>query len=113
MRLVSAGLENILMYLDDVTRSDEINHVATLATFLVYLNLHKPKRFPDKYMFGSARVNLLGHVISADDGVRPDDECHHSSTHAYAHGYKTTNLTLLSWLLPQVPALHSLSEKRR
>ena len=74
-RLVTAGLDNIRMYLDDATGSDNcpIHHVATLATFFARLRLHKLKLSPDKSRDEAARVDFLGHVISAD-GVRPNDD---------------------------------------
>ena len=73
--LVTAGLDNTRMYLDDAVDSDDcpIHHVATLATFFARLRLHKLKLSPDKSRIGAARVDRLGHVISAD-GVRPNDE---------------------------------------
>ena len=73
--LVTAGLDNIRMYLDDAIGSDDcpLHHVATLATFFARLRLHKPKLSPDKSWIGAARVDFLGHVISAD-GVRPNDD---------------------------------------
>ena len=75
MRLVTAGLDNIRMYLDDAIGSDDspIHHVATLATFFARLRLHSLKLSPDKSRIGAARVDFLGHVISAD-GVRPNDD---------------------------------------
>ena len=75
MRLVTAGLDTIRMYLDDVIGSDDcpIHHVATLATFFARLRLHKLNLFPDKSRIGAACVDCLGHVISAD-GVRPNDD---------------------------------------
>ena len=75
MRLVTAGLDNIRMYLDDAIGSDDcpLHHAATLATFFTRLHLHKPKLSPDKSRIGAARVDFLGHVISAD-GVRPNDD---------------------------------------
>ena len=75
MRLVTAGLDNTRMYLDVAIGSDDwyIHHVATLATFFARLRLHKLKLFPDKSRIGAARVDFLGHVISADD-VRPNDD---------------------------------------
>ena len=76
MRLVTAGLDNIRMYLDDAVGSDDcpLHHVATLATFFARLRLHKLKLSPDKSRIGAARVDFfLGHVISAD-GVRPNDD---------------------------------------
>ena len=75
MRLVTAGLDNIRMYLDDAIGSDDcpLHHVATLATFFARLRLHKLKLSPDKSRIGAARVDFLGHVISAD-GVRPNDD---------------------------------------
>ena len=74
MRLVTAGLDNILMYLDDAIGPDDcpLHHVATLATFFARLRLHKLKLSPDKSRIGAARVDFLGHVILAD-GVRPND----------------------------------------
>ena len=75
MRLVTAGLDNIRMYLDDAIGSDDcsIHHVATQATFFARLRLHKLKLSPNKSRIGAARVDFLGHVISAD-GVRPNDD---------------------------------------
>ena len=75
MRLVTAGLDNIRMYLDDAIGSDDcpIRHVAALATFFARLRLHKLKLSPDKSWISAARVDFLGHVISAD-GVRPNDD---------------------------------------
>ncbi|CAM9664497.1 unnamed protein product, partial [Ascophyllum nodosum] len=75
MILVTAGLDNIRMYLDDATGSDDCpsHHVATLATFFARLRLHKPKLSPDKSRIGAARVDVLGHVISTD-GIRPNDD---------------------------------------
>ena len=75
MRFVTAGLDNIRMYLDDAIGSDDcpIHHVATLATFFMRLRLHKLKLSPDKSRIGAARVDFLGHVISAD-GVHPNDD---------------------------------------
>ena len=75
MRLVTAGLDNIRMYLDDAIGSDDcpIHHVATLATFFARLRLHKLKLAPAKSRIGAARVDFLGHVITAD-GVRPNDD---------------------------------------
>ena len=73
MRLVTAGLDNILMYLDAIGPDDcPLHHVATLATFFARLRLHKLKLSPDKSRIGAARVDFLGHVILAD-GVRPND----------------------------------------
>ena len=42
-RLVTAGLDNIRMYVDDAIGSDDcpIHHVATLATFFARLSLHE------------------------------------------------------------------------
>ena len=75
MRLVTAGLDNIRMYLDDAIGSDDcpIHHVATLATFFARLRLHKLKLSTDDSRIGAARVDFLGHIISAD-GVRPNDD---------------------------------------
>ena len=75
MRLVTAGLDNIRMYLDDAIGSDDspIHHEATLATFFARLRLHSLKLSPDKSRIGAARVDVLGHVISAD-GIRPNDD---------------------------------------
>ena len=75
MRLVTAGLDNIRMYLDDAIGSDDcpLHHVATLATFFARLRLHQLKLSPDKSRIGAARVDFLGHVISAY-GVRPNDD---------------------------------------
>ena len=75
MRLVTTGLDNIRMYLDDAIGLDDCppHHVTTLATFFACLRLHKLKLFPDKSRIGAARVDFLGHIISAD-GVRPNDD---------------------------------------
>ena len=75
MRPVTAGLDNIRMYLDDAIGSDDcpLHHVTTLAAFFARLRLHKLKLSPDKSRTGAARVDFLGHVISAD-GVRPNDD---------------------------------------
>ena len=74
-RLVTAGFDNIRMYLDDAIVSDDcpLHHVATLATFFACFRLHKPKLSPGKSRIGAARVDFLGHVISAD-GVRLNDD---------------------------------------
>ena len=74
-RLVTAGLDNIRMYLDDAIGWDgcPLHHVATLVIFFARLRLHKLKLSPDKSRIGAARVDFLGHVISAD-GVRPNDD---------------------------------------
>ena len=74
LRLVTAGLDNIFMYLDDAIGPNDcpLHHVATLATFFARLRLHKLILSPDKSWIGAARVVYLGHVILAD-GVRPND----------------------------------------
>ena len=73
LRLVTAGLDNILMYLDAIGPDDcPLHHVATLATFFTRLRLHKLKLSPDKSRISAARVDFLGHVILAD-GIRPND----------------------------------------
>ena len=75
MRLVTNGLDNIRMYLDDAIGSNDspIAHVATLATFFARLRLHNLKLFPNKTRIGAARVDFLGHVIS-QDGVHPNND---------------------------------------
>ena len=75
MRLVTSGLNNIRMYLDDAIGSDDspITHVATLATFFARLRLHNLKLYPNETRIGVARVELLGHIIS-QDSVRPNDD---------------------------------------
>ena len=75
MRLVTNGLDNIRMYLDDAIGSNDspIAHVATLATFFARQRLHNLKLSPNKTRISAARVDLLGHVIS-QDGVRPNDK---------------------------------------
>ena len=75
MRLVTTGLDNIRMHLDDAIGSDDcpINHVTTLATFFARLFLHKLKLSPDKSRIGAARVDFLSHLIS-EDGLRPNDD---------------------------------------
>ena len=73
MRLVTAGLDNILMYLDAIGPDDcPLHHVATLATFFARLRLRKLKLSPDKSRISAARVDFSGHVILAD-GIRPND----------------------------------------
>ena len=73
MRLVTAGLDNILMYLDAIGPDDcPLHHVAPLATFFARLRLHKLKLSPDKFRISAARVDFLGNVILADGG-RPND----------------------------------------
>ena len=75
MRLVTDGLDNIRMYLDDATVSDDspMTHVATLAPFFARLRLHNLNLSPDKSQIGAASVDFLEHVIS-QDGVRPNDD---------------------------------------
>ena len=75
MRLVTAGIDNIRMYLDDAIGPDDcpLHHVATLAAFFARLRLHRLKLSPDKSRIGAARVDFLGHIISTD-GVRPNDD---------------------------------------
>ena len=74
MRLVTAGIDNILMYLDDAIGPDDcpLHDVATLATFFARLRLHKLKLSPYKSRIGAARIDFLGHVILAN-GVRPNN----------------------------------------
>ena len=75
MRFVTAGLDNIRMYLDDAIGSDDcpLHHVTTLTAFFVRLRLHQLKLSPDKSRIGAAHVDFLGHIISKD-GVRPNDD---------------------------------------
>ena len=75
MRLVTDGLDNIRMYLDDAIGSDAspMAHVSTIATFFARLRLHNLSSSPNKSRIGAARVDVLGHVIS-EDGVRPNDD---------------------------------------
>ena len=75
MRLVTTDLDNIRMYLDDAIGTDDspLHHVTTLAAFFARLRLHQLKLSPDKSRIGDARVDFLGHIISAD-GVRPNDD---------------------------------------
>ena len=75
MRLVTAGLDNIRIYLDDAIGSDDcaLYHVPTLPAFFARLRLHQLKLSPDKSRIRAARVDFLGHIISAD-GVRPNDD---------------------------------------
>ena len=73
MRLATAGLDNIVMYLDAIGPDDcPLHHVATPVTFFARLRLHKLKLSPDKSRIGAAHVDFWGHVILAD-GVRPND----------------------------------------
>ena len=75
MRLVTAGLDNIRMYLDDAIGSDDcpLHHVTTLTAFFARLRLYQLKLSPGKSRIGAARVDFLGHIISKD-GVRPNDD---------------------------------------
>ena len=75
MRLVTAGLDNIRMSLDDAIGSDDcpLHRVTTLTAFFARLRLHQLKLSPDKSRIGAARVDFLGHTISKD-GVRPNDD---------------------------------------
>ena len=75
MRLVTAGLDYIRMYLDDAIGSDDcpIHHLAALTTFFARLRLYKLKLSADESRIGAARVDFLGHAISADS-VRPNDD---------------------------------------
>ena len=75
MRLVTAGLDNIRMYLDDAIGSDDypLHHATILATFFARLRHHQLKLSQAKSRIGAARVDFLGHIISAD-GVRPNDD---------------------------------------
>ena len=75
MRLATAGLDNICMYLDDAIGSDDcpLHRVTTVAAFFARLRLHQLKLFPDKSRIGAARVDFLGHIISVK-GVRPNDD---------------------------------------
>ena len=75
MRLVTAGLDNICMYLDDAIGSDDcpLHHVTRLGASFARLRLHKLKLSPDKSRIGVARVDFLGHIISAD-GIHPNDD---------------------------------------
>ena len=59
MRLVTAGLDNIRMYLDDAIGSDDypLHHVTTLVAFFAPLRLHQIKLSPDKSRIGAARVD--------------------------------------------------------
>ena len=70
------------MYLDDAIGSDDspIRHVTTLDSFFARLRLHKLKLSPEKSRIGAARVDFLGHIISAD-GVRPNDDKVAALTH--------------------------------
>ena len=45
----------------------------TTVPFFAHIHLHKLKLSPDESRIGAARVDFLGHVISAD-GVRPNDD---------------------------------------
>ena len=75
IRLVTAGLDYIRMYLDDAIGSDDclLHHVTTLAALFARLRLHQLNLSPDKSRIGVARVDFLGHIILADD-VRPNDD---------------------------------------
>ena len=110
MRLVTDGLGNIRMYIDDAIGSDDspMAHVATLATFFARLRLHSLKLSPNKTRIGAARVDFLGHVIS-QDGVHPNDDkiaaLAQINPHATRHPI-TPQLTRRPQLLPQVFTQH-------
>ena len=72
MRLVTAGLDNILI----CNRPGRLSPQSYSDTRYLFarLRLHKLKPSPDKSRVGAARVDFLGRVILAD-GVRPDDDC--------------------------------------
>ena len=71
MRLVTAGLNNIRMYLDDAIGSDNypVNYLATLAIIFVRLRLHKLNLSPDESRIGAARIDFLAHLISEAESV--------------------------------------------
>ena len=96
MRLVTGGLDNIRMYLDDAIGSDDspITHVVTLTTFFARLRLHSLKLSPNKTRIGAARVDFLGHAIS-HDGVRPNDD----TTAALTRVFMPTDIKQLRSLL--------------
>ena len=75
MRLVTDGLDNIRMYLDDAIESDDspMAYMTTLATFFARLRLHNLKLSPNKTRIGAVRVDFLGHVFS-QDGAHPNDD---------------------------------------
>ena len=75
MRLVTGGLDNIRLYLDDATGLDDspITHVAILATFFARQRLHNLKLSPKKTRIGVVCVDFLENVIP-QDGVRPNDD---------------------------------------
>ena len=75
MRLVTNGLDNTRMCLDDAIGSNDSStaHAATLATCFAQLRLHNLKLSPNKTRIGAARVEYLGNVIY-QDGVRPNDD---------------------------------------
>lgn len=71
MRLVTAGLDSILM----CNRPGRLSPQSCSDTRYLFarLRLHKLKPSPDKSRIGAARVDFLGRVILAD-GVRPNDD---------------------------------------
>ena len=62
MRLVTNGLNNIRMYLDDAIGSNDspTAHVATLATFFARLRLHNLKLSPNKNTDRRSASRILG-----------------------------------------------------
>ena len=70
--VVTGGLDNIRMYLDDAIGSND-SPIAHVATFFARLRLHNLKMSPNKTRIGAARVDFLGHVIF-QDGMRSNDD---------------------------------------
>ena len=75
MRLVTGGLDNIRMYLDNAIGPDDslITHVATLAIFFVRSRHHNLKLYRNKTLIGAVRIDFLGHANS-QDGISPNDD---------------------------------------
>ena len=108
MRLVTDGLDNIRMYLDDGIGSDDspMSHVVTLATFFARLRLHNLKLSPNKSRIGAARVDFLGHVISQDGVCSNDDQTAALAQMPMPQTSTTSHLNRRSQLLPEVFTQH-------
>ena len=109
MRLVTDGLNNIRMYLDDAIGSDAspMAHVATLATFFARLRLHNLKVSPNKSRIGAARVDCseTRHLSRRCTSQRRQSCRTGSNTHATRH-QTTSQLTGRPQLLPEVFTQH-------
>ena len=72
MQRVTAGLEHVLMYLDDAMAFDAspLEHVRTLREFLSRLRKHDLKSSPSKAFLGATELDLLGHNFTSGSTPR-------------------------------------------